>query len=323
MAGRELKTLFRAFRDRDELAFRRAAQSIIEEEETKQHLALARDLRRALASGGEITLGEAVELPAPPTDRDGEWPLAEVRAPQRFTQDLVLRAEASDLLLEISDEVTRWHQLDNLGIPRRQRLLFHGPPGCGKTSATEALASELGWPLLVVRLDAVVSSYLGETASNLRRVFDYAADGSWVVLFDEFDALGKSRDDPGEHGEVKRVVNAFLQMLDGFQGTSLVIAATNHEHLLDPALWRRFDEVVAFPLPTVKQLTKTLRRRLPAQRRPNVDVDEAARGLRGMPHAAAEKAAWDALRLAVLDNRDFVEPDDLERAVEGVRRRPW
>lgn len=323
MAGRELKVLFRAFRDRDELAFRRAAQTIIEEEETKQHLALARDLRQALASGGELTVGDAIDLPAPPTDRDGEWPLAEVRAPLRFTQELVLRGETADVLAEVSAEVVRWGQLDNLGVPRRQRFLFHGPPGCGKTSAADALANELGWPLLVVRLDAVVSSYLGETASNLRRVFDYVATGSWVVLFDEFDALGKSRDDPGEHGEVKRVVNAFLQMLDGFANSSLVIAATNHEHLLDSALWRRFDEIVAFPLPTVKQLAKILRRRLPAQRRPNVDVDAAARRLRGLPHAAAEKAAWDALRLAVLQDRDRVEPGDLQRAIEGVRRRRW
>lgn len=112
-------------------------------------------------------------------------------------------------------------------------------------------------------------------------------------------------------------------MLDGFDGASLVIAATNHEHLLNSALWRRFDEVVAFPLPTVKQLAKTLRRRLPAQRRPHVDADAAARRLRGLPHAAAEKAAWDALRLAVLDDRDRVEPADLDGAFERVRRRRW
>lgn len=323
MAGRELKALFRAFRERDELAFRRAALTIIEEEEAKQHLALARDLRHMLASGGDVTVADSVALPAPPTDREGEWPLAEVRLPHRYAQDLVLRSATAEALEEIAAEVRLWQALDDLGVPRRQRLLFHGPPGCGKTSAAEALATELGWPLLVVRLDAVISSYLGETASNLRRVFDYAHDGAWVVLFDEFDALGKSRDDPGEHGELKRVLNAFLQMLDAFTGGSLVVAATNHEHSLDPALWRRFDEVIAFPRPTVHQHRALLRRLLPAKRRPGIDVEHAARRLRGLPHAAAEKVAWDAMRNAVLADHRLVDEYDLERALRGVRARPW
>ena len=97
-----------------------------------------------------------------------------------------------------------------------------------------------------MRLDAVVSSYLGETAANLTKVFDFVAANRFVVLFDEFDALGKEREDPSEHGELRRVINAFLQLLDAYSGPSLLIAATNHEGLLDRALWRRFDEVVLF-----------------------------------------------------------------------------
>jgi ATP-dependent 26S proteasome regulatory subunit len=176
---------------------------------------------------------------------------------------------------------------------------------------------------MVVRLDAVVSSYLGETASNLHRVLDYARNGSWVVLFDEFDALGKSRDDPTEHGEIKRVINAFLQLLDGFRGPSLLIAATNHHQLLDPALWRRFDDVEVFPKPTVHQLRKVLRLRLRAMAHRNVDVDKIAAALKGLPHAAAEKVAWDARRTAVLEGRDIVESGDVERAVADACRRPW
>lgn len=322
MAGRELKALFRAFREGDELAFRRAAQTIIEEEESKQHLALARDLRRLLAVG-DLTVAETVQLPPPPTDRDGQWPLAEVRVPMRHLSDLVLQEVTLNALHDLAEEVPRWESLDRYGIPRRRRVLFFGPAGCGKTSAAEGLAAELGWPLLVVRLDTIISSYLGETASNLRRVFDYASTGSWVVLFDEFDALGKSRDDPAEHGEIKRVVNAFLQMLDAFRSPSLVIGATNHEHLLDRALWRRFDEVLEFPRPTVHQLRRTLRARLSADQRRGIDIDRAASRLRGLPFAAAEKVAWDALRFAVLGGRSKAEPQDLERALEAATRRPW
>ena len=119
-------------------------------------------------------------------------------------------------------------------MPRRNRVIFCGPPGCGKTSAAEALAAELGVPLVVVRLDAIVSSYLGQTAGNLRRIFDYASTARWVVLFDEFDALGRERSDPSEHGEIKRVVNSFLQLLDSYTGPGLLVAATNHEETLDP-----------------------------------------------------------------------------------------
>lgn len=325
VAGRELKALFRAYREGDELAFRRAAQEIIEEEESKQHLALARDLRQIIAGGGSgaVAMGEGIQLPAPPMDREGEWPLAEIRRPQRTLDELVLPGPLTERLAVLVEEFRRWPELDRHGIPRRQRLLLYGPAGCGKTSGAEAIAAEAGVPLMVVRVDAVVSSYLGETASNLHRIFDYARNGSWVVLFDEFDALGKSRDDPTEHGEIKRVINAFLQLLDGFRGPSLLIAATNHHHLLDAALWRRFDDVAEFPLPTVHQLRKVLRLRLRPVMHRNVDIDKTAGALKGLPHAAAEKVAWDARRFAVLDGRDVVDAADIARAVADARRRPW
>ena len=165
MAGRELKQLFQAYREGDELAFRRAAQEIIDEEEAKHHLALARDLRRIIAGGATAAIAEGVTLPPPPMDREGEWPLAEIRHPSRLIGDLVLSGEMIERLRSLADEFRRWGDLDRHGVPRRQRLLFYGPPGCGKTSVAEAVAAELGLPLLVVRLDAVVSSYLGETAS--------------------------------------------------------------------------------------------------------------------------------------------------------------
>jgi SpoVK/Ycf46/Vps4 family AAA+-type ATPase len=323
VAGRDLKELFRAYRENDQLTFRRAAQRIIEEEESKHHLALARDLRKILVSGGTSQAIDTVALPPPPMDRDGEWPLAEVRPPERYFADLVLDETIVRALGGLAEEFRHWETLGRNGIPRRQRLLFFGPPGCGKSSAAEALAAELGLPLAVVRLDAVVSSYLGETASNLNRVFEYAQSGSWVLLFDEFDSLGKARDDPTEHGEIKRVINAFLQMLDRFRGPSLLIAATNHEQLLDSALWRRFDEIIEFPRPTVHQIRQILRLRLRGSAHHGLDIDRAASLLRGKPHSAAEKAAWDARRTALLAGRDAITQEDLAAAIESANSRPW
>lgn len=322
-AGRHLKTLFRAFHTRDELTFRRVAMEIIEEEQAKHHYALARDLQKLLAAGGSLDTGATVVLPEPPKDREGEWPLAEVRTPERLIKDLVLSPQVSVLLGQLVNEVNRWSELDAAGIPRRQRLLFQGPPGCGKTSAAEALATELGRPFILIRLDAVVSSYLGETASNLRRIFDYVNQAPFVVLFDEFDALGRSRDDASEHGEMKRIVTAFLQMIDTYRGPSMLLAATNHPGLVDAAIWRRFDEVLNFRLPTVHELRRLLRLRLrPAPHR-GVDIDKTASALKGLPHAAAEKLAADARRLALLRGHTEVLSEDVQEAVAAVTARPW
>lgn len=324
MAGRQLKEIFRAFHARDELAFRRAAVEIIEEEQAKHHNALARDLQKLLVAGsGSVDSGTTVVVPTPPKDREGEWDLGEIREPERLLENLVLRQPVSTALENIVEEVRQWPSLDAAGLPRRQRLLLQGPPGCGKTTAAEAVAAELGRPLLVVRLDAVVSSYLGETASNLRRILDYTNQAPFVVLFDEFDALGRSRDDASEHGEMKRVVTAFLQMTDRYRGPSLLLAATNHPSLLDEALWRRFDEVLTFELPTVHQIRQLLRLRLNSVSHSGLEIDQYASALKGLPHAAAEKLVIDARRNAILRNSGIVENEDVGKALPGITSRPW
>ena len=324
MAGRHLKEIFRAVHARDELAFRRAAMEIIEEEQAKHHNALARDLQKLLvAGGGSFDSGSTVIVPAPPKDREGEWDLAEVREPHRLLEDLILNKGVCLALENVVEEIRQWPALDAAGLPRRQRLLLQGPPGCGKTTSAEAIAAELGRPLLIVRLDAVVSSYLGETASNLRRIFEYADQAPFVVLFDEFDALGRSRDDASEHGEMKRVVTAFLQMTDRYQGPSLLLAATNHPGLLDEALWRRFDEVLTFGLPTVHQLRQVLRLRLKGVAHSGLEIDRYASALKGRPHAAAEKLVVDARRNALLRDSAVVTAQDVHRALPGITARPW
>jgi SpoVK/Ycf46/Vps4 family AAA+-type ATPase len=324
VAGRQLKEIFRAFHARDELAFRRAALEIIEEEQAKHHNALARDLQKLLVAGGSsIDSGSTIVVPAPPKDREGEWDLGDVREPDRLLEDLILHETVSSGLDGIVEEVRQWPALDAAGLPRRQRLLLKGPPGCGKTTAAEALATELGRPLLVVRLDAVVSSYLGETASNLRRILEYADQAPFVVLFDEFDALGRSRDDASEHGEMKRVVTAFLQMTDRYRGPSLLLAATNHPTLLDEALWRRFDEVLTFGLPTVHQIRQLVRLRFKSATHSGLEIDKYASALKGLPHAAAEKLVIDARRNALLRQSPVVEHEDVARSLPGITSRPW
>jgi AAA+ superfamily predicted ATPase len=325
VAGRQLKQLLQAHRDGDDLAFRRAAQEIIEEEEGKRHIVLAQDLRKLLAAsgGGAHAFGDDADPPTPPLDRDGETYLAVVRRTHRRLQDLTIPPQVRRRLVDLVREIPRWPELDAQAIPRRQMVLLYGPPGCGKTSVAEALAAELGLPLAIVRIDAVMSSYLGETAANLRRVFEYATNQPHVVLFDEFDALGKQREDDSDHGELRRVVTAVLQMMDAYRGPSLLVAATNYSEILDRAIWRRFDEVIQLPLPTPAQLRRLLTLVLSRHLAEDVELSPYVKRLSGMPHAAAEMLAYDARRGALLDGRRAVRRDDLERSVEAIAARRW
>jgi adenylate kinase family enzyme len=323
MAGRHIKDLITAYRDRDDLLFRRAAQAIIDEEEAKRHTALARDLRRLLASGTSLHIPQFdVPLPEPPRDRESALPLADLVLSERTLGDLTLAPGLAERLADLVDEVSRWAALDALAVPRRNRVLLHGPPGCGKTSIAEALAGELGRILVTIRVDSLVSSYLGETASNLRRVMDFAATGAYVVLFDEFDSLAKDRADPADHGELRRVVNAVLQLIDRYRGPSIIVAATNHDAILDDAVWRRFDEVLEVPLPNRLQMEDLLRRHL-RDRSTGVDISDAAERLSGLPHAAGEALVYAALRRAVADGRTRVTREDVRSAAESVSNRRW
>ena len=232
-----VKKLFEAYQRRDDAEFRRTATEIVGDERKKHHPVLANELQRILTNGVRSmheNQGPGSAFDPIPTDSDRRTPLLAVRTPDRYLSDMVLVDSIHKVIKHVMSEIRGRDILEAHGLVPVRRLLFCGPSGCGKTACAEAIAAELGLPMLYVRFDSVVSSLLGETAANLRKVFDYASRGQWVVLFDEFDAIGRSRDDATEHGEIKRVVNSFLQLIDGFEGRSLVIAATNFDQALDP-----------------------------------------------------------------------------------------
>ena len=247
----------------------------------------------------------------------------QINEPVRRIEDVVLSDENASLLNELLQEHHRAEALHSYGLHPADRLLFCGPPGCGKTLTAEVLASELGLPLAIVRIDSVVSSLLGETASNLRQVFDFIAITPMVVLFDEFDALAKERADTAEHGELKRVVNAFLQMLDAYEGKSILVAATNHERILDAAIWRRFDEVLVFESPNLEQLRRLLSIKLRGLRR-EFDIDDAriTSLFKGMSHADVERVLRRAAKDMVLTGKEFLSERHLQSAIrrEDARR---
>lgn len=323
MAGRHLKDLIAAYGSRDDLMFRRAAQALIVEEEAKKHTALARDLKRLLsANNTSAVLNEEPVFPEPPMDRDSGTALATVTYPRRTFGELILHDHVADLFQQYGEEVKLWPVLDAAGVPRRNRILLYGPPGCGKTSTVEALANSLNRPLVTARVDGLMSSYLGETASNLRKLFDYASSDSYVLLLDEFDSLGKVRNDPSDHGELRRVVNAVLQQIDSYSGPSIIVAATNHPDVLDAALWRRFDVVAEMGLPDQHQIQSIIFN-IVGGRGELFGLPAIASRLVGLPHVAAEFTAYSALRRSLLQGNSMVHDSDLSQAVDEATVRRW
>jgi len=315
-SGKLLRQIVKVGAESNNEEFVRVVHALIREEREKKHHLLANDLERILY--GETAAGLRPQRYFPhdvPVDKERGLPLLEVREPVRDLGDIVLSDENHSILEEVLLEQSRDEVLASYGLRPTSRLLFCGPPGCGKTLAAEVLASELCLELVVIRFDAVISSFLGETAANLRRVFDFLAGGHFVALFDEFDAIGKEREDTGDHGELKRVVNSFLQMMDSYRGKSLMIAATNHERLLDKALWRRFDEVMVFDKPNLEQIRNLLTVKLRGVRYELPVEDPAFLNLfKGFTHADIERVIIKAIKTMALKGREFLTPEILEEA---------
>lgn len=319
-----LKRLFEAYQRRDDQGFRQAADEVIDGERKKRHRVAANELQRILANGVRST--EDLRSTKPtfdpvPMDTERRTPLLTIRNPDRYFDDLVLAPDIRKSLQRVLKEVRGWDTLEANALAPTRRLLLCGPSGCGKTASAEALAAELALPLLYVRFDSVVSSLLGETAANLRKVFDYAARGQWAIFFDEFDAIGRSRDDATEHGEIKRVVNSFLQLLDGFNGRSLIIAATNFEQALDPAIWRRFDDVLRLDLPKKDGLKALVTKRLRPLRATQKQVDALVAKLAGASFADAERVCFDARKGCALDGSPALRAADVEAALQRLEYR--
>ncbi len=313
-SGRLLRQLIKAGVRHGGHDFRQVAEEIIREERAKKHHLLANDLERILYGEYPGPRRKNVQYDIP-RDRERGLPLLEICEPARDLQDIVLSDTNRSILEEVLLEQSRAEVLASYGLKPIFRLLFCGPPGCGKTLAAEVLAAELSLELVLIRFDAVISSFLGETSANLRKVFDFLEGNCVVALFDEFDAIGKTREDLAEHGELKRVVNSFLQMMDGYRGKSILIAATNHERLLDRAIWRRFDEVLLFERPNLEQIRHLLTVKLRGVRYDLPLQDRAfLNQFKGFSHADIERILNRAIKTMILKGREFLTSELVEEA---------
>lgn len=252
--------------------------------------------------------------------RQGFGDLVEITNPIRPASDLILSRDAMDTLVGVTSEFRRGDEVRRHGLPVRSKLLFCGPPGCGKTMCAEVMASELHLPLVVAKLDAVIASHLGETAANLRKIFDAAKTKGMILFLDEFDALARARTDANEHNEIRRVVNSLLMMIDEFDGNSILVAATNLEETIDRAIWRRFDEVVEFDKPTKAQIGKLLKiktRNFPA----DFDLGAYADQFVGMSYAQVERACLSSIRASILLKKESISKQSFKSALAHEQKR--
>jgi hypothetical protein len=253
-----LVSLVRAAAAGDRETLKSTAEALAADERAKKHHIVADRLQRAI-SAVPVTPSAFSALPNGAASGSGRDAILEVQ-PRVRLDDLLLPLPVSENARQIVEEHVRVDVLRAHGYEPRHRILLSGPPGNGKTSFAEGIAEALGLPFFVVRYDALIGSYLGETNARLRKLFDYIRTQPSILFFDEFDAIGKERGDKHETGEIKRVVSFLLMQLDTLPSYVIVIAATNHAELLDRAVWRRFQLRMSFPAPDRKNLELFLER---------------------------------------------------------------
>ncbi|MGI9251203.1 MAG: AAA family ATPase [Pseudohongiellaceae bacterium] len=240
--------------DGDKQVFRKTAEALIHEEKSKGHRILAERLTKSLRPASPEAVHNSV--PRAYGSNGQQKDLVYETTPERSLGNLVLLDHIRNQIEEVVEEQHRSDLLHAHNLRARNRLLFGGPPGNGKTTLAEALAHELMYPLLVVRYETLIGSYLGETSGRLKHLLDYAKTQRCVLFFDEFETLGKERGDTHETGEIKRVVSSLLLQIDDLPDYVVVVAASNHPELLDRAVWRRFQIRVELPMPTQQQISR-------------------------------------------------------------------
>jgi SpoVK/Ycf46/Vps4 family AAA+-type ATPase len=322
----QIKALLRSFVDRDDAQFLSIAMQVAAYEAKRGHGKLAEEIKDLIDTAKEQRAGRELlgRDPTPIARPRGELAnLVTVTYPRDTLVRMVTSEAVRERLLRIIREQRHFQRLREHGLAPRRRLLLTGPPGTGKTLTASVLAGELGLPLFLVRLEVLISKFLGETAAKLRLIFDAVRDTRGVYLFDEFDAIASQRGMANEVGEIRRVLNSFLQFIEHNDSHSLIVAATNHPELLDHAVYRRFDDVIEYDLPSPSQVADTLRGRVHKFAGPDVDWTALGVVASGLSYAEITRAADEAMKDAIIGDRTSVAQADLKAALtERLAMRP-
>ncbi len=264
-AAEQIKSLIKSFGDGDESRFFATAMQIAASEARKGHTTFAQELKKLIEKAKKgrsesfIEYGKTISISKPKRELNE---LIEVFQPKIKLNDMVLDKQVKLSLDKIIQEQRKIDLLRHHNLSPKRKLLLLGPPGCGKTMTAQALAGELGLMVFIIRLDGLISKFMGESIAKLRIIFEAMENHRGVYLFDEFDSIGAQRDQGQDVGEIKRVLNSFLINIEKDQSNSILIAATNLPESLDKALYRRFDDIIRYPLPKSDEIKVVLKKRL-------------------------------------------------------------
>ena len=292
------------------------AEKIIEEESKKGHIRLANKLNEILKKNistynsfrGELKtlLPKGVSIPK---DKRYNIPLATHVERELLRHYMILPPEVESKIHRIEKEFVAKDKLGHFGLSPKQKILLYGAPGCGKSMAAERIAWTIGLPFLKVRFEAIISSYLGESATNLKNLFESIKSFPCVLLLDEFDFIAKSRSSTGQDvGEMHRLVNLLLNLLEDYNAPGILIATTNFEGIIDHALFRRFDDIIEMPKPEQEQILKILRQTLSSINiSKKLSWNKIAKSMEGVSSATVVKIANDAAKISVIEDVGIVE----------------
>lgn len=311
-----IASLVDSFGEENEAGFYTVALQIAARESRQGHHALAANIIKAVENAKQKKSENNVVNLAQPRGELGD--LLTVSYPNKGINQLILSEITRSKIVAILEEQMQRELLWEYGFKPAQKILLEGPPGTGKSMTAEVLASELSLPLYKVHLDSLFSKYLGETSSKLKNIFEKIDSNRGIFLFDEFDALSTDRDN-NDIGEARRILNSLLIFLDDFNSDSLIIATTNNSQIIDRAIFRRFDEIIHYDLPGLKEATLITKKRLGSLAY-GLDFNSIADSFEGLSQAEILKGAETTAKRALLSGRKRITAKGLSENLNGVKK---
>lgn len=313
-SANQLKLLIRSYLNKDDRKFLSTVLQIAAHEAKIGHANLADELRSLvekakLANFDNTTSNNFPKIVSASTVQanHASTDLFTVTHPTVTLKDIILPNPIQERVLRFLDENKNSKKIRQFGLIPRRHMMIYGPPGTGKTMTASIIAHELSYPLFTVRMDSLITKYMGETSAKLRSIFDYITQHKGVYLFDEFDTIGSKRSMINDVGEIRRVLNTFLQLLDDHQSDSLIVAATNHKEILDNALYRRFDDVIEYSLPLKDGLEALIGSKFITHSLKISSMSALIESAIGLSYAEISKACDDAIKYSIIKNEKEID----------------
>ena len=323
-AADQIKSLIKSYGDGDENRFFATAMQIAASEARQGHTSFAQELKQLIEKARKEKslsfIHESKTIPLSVPKRELHE-LIEVFQPRIKLADMVLSPKVKESLDKLINEQKKWEILEKHNLSPRRKLLLTGDPGTGKTMTAQAIAGELGIAVYIIRLDGLMSKFLGESIAKLRLIFDAMIDHRAVYLFDEFDSIGSHRNQGQDVGEIKRVLNSFLINIEKDKSNSIIIAATNLPDTLDKALFRRFDDIINYPLPEKEQIIEIIKKSINGfSFSKRADFTSLAELSIGLNYSEITKACEETIKEMILSGEEKLILANLQRALQ--KRKP-